>query len=118
MRQCALASADVVRLPLPDGHFITVKKELNAGEAVDLEYVTGNRTFPAVLAYLVGWSLVGFDETPIPYSPMQSVDERLSTLRALKASTFNAITTALLPHMRQSRQDIDEKKTIPEPAPA
>ena len=49
-----------VRLPLSDGDYLTVKKELNAGEYLDL--VTdgaAGKPFAVLLAYLVGWSLVG-----------------------------------------------------------
>ena len=37
MGRCRVASSDVIRLPLSDGDFLTVKKELNAGEGLDLE---------------------------------------------------------------------------------
>jgi len=118
MGRNAIASADVVRVPLPDGEFLTVKTELNAGEALDLADEPGNRTLAAVVAYLVGWSLVGQNDAPIPYSPAQSTDDRRDTLRALKSSTFEAITAALLPHIQKSRQAIAEKKTTPELEPA
>jgi hypothetical protein len=118
MGRCALASSDVVRLPLPDGEFLTVKTELTAGESIDLADEPGNRILAAVLAYLVGWSLVGFDDRPIPYSPAQSLEERRDTLRALKTTTFEAITAVLGPHIAASRRAIEEKKTIPEPVPA
>ena len=116
MGRSAIASGDVVRLPLPDGEYIVVKTELNAGEALDLDESPGSKTLATVIAFLVGWSLVGDTDQPLPYSPMMSIDERRDTLRALRASTFNAITDALLPHIRASRQAIEEKKSTPEPA--
>ena len=116
MGRSAIASADVVRLPLADGEYITVKTELNAGEALDLDETPGSRTLNTVIAYLVGWSLTGPNDQPLHYNPAQSLEERRDTLRALRAVTFNAITDALLPHIRASRRAIEEKKTPPEPA--
>ena len=113
MGHSAIASSDSVRLSLPDGDFILVKKELNTGESLDFDDEPGNRTLNAVLAYLVGWSLVGIDNQPLPYSPAQSSDERRATLRALKISTFEQITDALLPHIKAGRRVIEEKKTTP-----
>jgi len=115
---CHLASSDDIRLSLPDGHFLTVKKELNAGEGLDLDDSVGNRTIETILAYLVGWSLVGPDNTPLPYSPMQSIEERRATLRALKTAAMDDIGEALVPHIRANRRVVAEKKTIPEPVSA
>jgi len=115
---CHLASSDDIRLPLPDGHFLTVKKELNAGEGLDLDDSTGNRAIETILAYLVGWSLVGPENVPLPYSPMQSLDERRATLRALKTAAMDEIVEAILPHLRANRRRVEEKKTTPEPVNA
>jgi len=112
-----MVTPESVRLPLSDGDFITVKKELNAGEGLDLEAEPAPRTLPVILAYLVGWSFVGADNTPIPYSPMQSVDERRATLRNLDTATMDEIVEALAPHVRANRRSVEEKKTIPEPVP-
>jgi hypothetical protein len=111
MGRSALASAHSIRLPLADGDYITVKQELNAGESFDLDDEPGNRTLNTVVAYLVGWSLVGDDDVVIPYSPMQSVAERRDTLRAVKESIMKEITDALLPHLQAIRRAEQEKKT-------
>lgn len=118
MGRCRIASADVIRLPLSDGDFLTVKKELNAGEGLDLEAEPAPRTVAVILAYLVGWSFVGTDGIPIPYSPMQSVEERRDTVRSLDTATMDEIVEALGPHVRANRRAVEEKKTIPEPVPA
>ena len=118
MGRCRVASADVMRLPLSAGDFLTVKKELNAGEGLDLEAEPAPRTLAVILAYLVGWSFVGADNTPIPYSIMQGLDERRATLRALDTATMDEIVEALAPHVRANRRAVEEKKTIPEPVPA
>ncbi|HZD63875.1 MAG TPA: hypothetical protein VE200_13895, partial [Xanthobacteraceae bacterium] len=78
-----MVTPESVRLPLSDGDFITVKKELNAGEGLDLEAEPPPRTLPVILAYLVGWSFVGPGNIPIPYSLSQSAAERRDTLRSL-----------------------------------
>jgi hypothetical protein len=113
MGRCAIASSDAIRLPLSDGDFITVKKELNAGESLDLAEVPGNRTLAALLAYLVGWSLVGIGDAPIPYSPAQPLDERRDILRSLTESKLEEILAVLGPHIRAVRLAVDEKKTTP-----
>jgi hypothetical protein len=115
MGRCRVASADIVRLPISGGDFLTVKKELNAGEGLDLEAEPVPRTLAVILAYLVGWSLVGQDDTPIPFSPMQSLDERRATLRSLDTATMDEIVEALAPHVRANRRAVEEKKTTPEP---
>ena len=51
---------DTIRLPLSDGDFLTVIKELNAGEYLDM--LANQDAGPALarmLAYLVGWTCVG-----------------------------------------------------------
>jgi hypothetical protein len=118
MGRCRVASAEIVRLPLSDGDFLTVKKELNAGEGLDLEAEPLPRTLAVILAYVVGWSFVGPGGAPIPYSPMQSFDERRDTLRSLDTATMDEIVEALAPHVRANRRAIEEKKTIQEPVPA
>ena len=115
MGRCRMVTPESVRLPLSEGDFITVKKELNAGEGLDLEAEPAPRTLPVILAYLVGWSFVGADNTPIPYSPMQSVDERRATLRNLDTATMDEIVEALAPHLRANRRAVEEKKTTPTP---
>jgi len=111
MGRNSIASADVVRLVLPDGDFISVKQELNAGESIDLAHEPGDKILSTILAYVVGWSLVGQDEIPIPYSPMQSVDERRATLRALTLSRMQEIVAVLEPHVVATQKTVEEKKT-------
>jgi len=119
MGRCRIASADVVRLPLSDGDFLTVRKELNAGEGLDLEAIPpAQRTLATIQAYLVGWSFVGVGGAPLAYSLMQSVEERADVIRNLDTATMDEIVTALSAHIRANRRSIEEKKTIPELVPA
>jgi len=64
MGRCRIVTPESVRLPLSDGDFLTVKKELNAGEyhALVTEGAAG-KPFAVVIAYLVGWSLVGLGDS-------------------------------------------------------
>lgn len=119
MGRCRIVSPDVVRLPISDGDFLTVKRELNAGEYVD--YLTdraAGKFFALQLAYLVGWSLVGHGGAPIPYSPDQAIDERRDTLRSLDTATMHEIVIAVQAHEQANELAVQEKKTIPEPVPA
>jgi hypothetical protein len=113
MGRNSIASAEAIRLPLGDGDSITVKKELNAGESIDLANEPGDKILASIMAYLVGWTLVGADDMPIPYSPMQSSDERRATLRALTLSRMKEIVAVLEPHVTASQREADEKKTTP-----
>jgi len=105
-------------LSVSGGDFLTVKKELNAGEGLDLQAVQGDRTLAAILAYLVGWSFVGADDQPLPYHPMQSIEERRATLCNLDTATMDEIIDALGPHMLAARRAVEEKKTTPLPVTA
>jgi hypothetical protein len=116
MGRSRLASSDIVRVSLSDGDFLTVRKELNAGEGLDLEAAPPPRTLAVILAYLVGWSFVDDDQRPIPYSPTQAVEERRDTLRNLDTATMDEIVEALAMHVRANRRAVEEKKTTPEPA--
>jgi hypothetical protein len=108
---------ETIRLPLSDGDFLTVKKELNAGEYIDL--LTDNaagKFFAKQLAYLVSWTLVGPNDTPIPYSLAQPLEDRRDTLRSLDTATMVELVQAINDHEAANELAIQEKKRIPEPA--
>lgn len=108
---------ETIRLPLSDGDFLTVKKELNAGEYVDfLTAASGGQYFAKPLAYLVSWTLVGAGDAPIPYHISQSMDERRDTLRSLDTATIVEIMQAITDHEAANEIALAEKKRIPEPA--
>jgi hypothetical protein len=114
MGQSAIASAESLRLPVgTTGESITVKAELNAGEALDLRDAPGDKTLAVILAYLEGWTFVGPGDAPLPYSPQQSLADRRDTLRALKVSVLGAIVNALEPHVSAAQRAVEEKKTTP-----
>jgi len=115
MGRCRIVTPDAVRLPLSDGDFLTVKKELNAGEyhALVTEGVSG-KPFAVVIAYLIGWSLVGLGEQPIAYGLHQSTDERRDVLGSLDVPTIVEIVAALDAHQAANERAIQEKKTTHE----
>ena len=104
MARNRFVSGDVVRLPLSDGDFIDVKKELNAGEGRGIytslvkEMHFGEKAtldpqqvgLTKILAYIVGWSFVGADSKPVPFSA--------SALNNLDAETYAEIETAIDAH--------------------
>jgi hypothetical protein len=112
-----IVSPGTVRLPLSDGDFLTVKKELNAGEYLDLLTTSAAGGFFAKqLAYLVGWTLVGHNDAPIAFHLGLSLDERRDILRSLDTATITEIIAAIKQHEAANDLALEEKKTIPEPA--
>jgi hypothetical protein len=106
---------DIERLKLPDGYFVDVKKELNAGEYVALLTDQGKGVyFAKVLHYVVSWSLVGRDNKPLPYSLDMSAKDRLDTLGALNVATMKALIEAVDAHEVKQEQERTEKKMIPD----
>lgn len=117
MARCRVVLPDTIRLPLSDGDFLTVKKELNAGEYIDLvtEGAAG-KPFAVVVAYLVSWTLVGINDAPLAYSLGLSSDERRDVLRSLDVATLVELTGAIDGHANANERAVEEKKRTREPA--
>lgn len=112
-----VVSPGTVRLPLSDGDFLTVVRELNAGEYIDLLTAqSAGKFLSKQIAYLVSWTLVGANDAPIAYHLGMSVDERLDILRSLDTATLTEIVEAIKQHETANELALAEKKTIPEPA--
>lgn len=110
MGRCHIVVPEVVRLPLSDGDYIDIKKELNAGEYIDFNVdLSRGDFFARALAYLVGWSLFGADG-PLPYGPHLPIDDRRATLRNLKQEPLHEILKAIDDHVNARET---EKKTTP-----
>lgn len=105
MSRCRFVQPDIVRLPLSDGDFIDVKRELNAGEQRKLfagmvrdGVIPGEKTvldpeqvgITKLVAYLVGWSLVDAKGAPVPVSE--------AALKNLDVETYTEIMTAVDTH--------------------
>ena len=95
MARCRVVLPDTVRLPLTDGDFLIVKKELNAGEYIDslTDSATG-KAFPAVVAYLVGWTLVGVNDAPIA-DGLSGRSLRASAARSVASASTGSGSTAV-----------------------
>lgn len=115
---------EVIRLPLADGAFIDVKRELNAGEsrAVWADMVVGGVRpgelanydprkvgLTRILAYLVGWSATDADGRPIAVSE--------SALLGLTTESFREIANAIDEHEERQERALAEKKRIRASAP-
>lgn len=124
MSRCRIVQPEVVRLSLTDGDYIDIKKTLNAGEYRDLivgmakpshfgEAATVDREkvgITKILQYLLGWSLVGLEDKPLPYSPDLPEAARIATLRALDVMTFVEIEQAIDAHEAQNERERTERK--------
>lgn len=116
MARCRFVQPDVVRLPLSDGDWIDVKKELNAGEQrrvfsrlvkamhfnekaeVDPEQVGLSK----VVEFLVGWSFTDSGGKPVPVSE--------AAIGNLDGATYAEIVKAVDAHEEASDKARDERK--------
>jgi hypothetical protein len=107
---------DVVRLPLSEGEWIEVKKELNAGEQrrvftrlvkamhfnekaeIDPEQVG----FSKVVEFLVGWSLTDAAGKSVPVSE--------GAISSLDGETYNEIVKVIDAHEEAVDKAIEERK--------
>jgi hypothetical protein len=105
---------EVVRVPLSEGDYIDCKRELNAGEYYDLLTAMADRQkFAKILAYVVGWSLVGVDDQPIPYDIDDPEPARRDTIGALNKGTLRELIAALDKHEAAQEQLQAKKKATP-----
>ena len=115
---CPFVQPDVVRLPLSNGHFIDVKRELNAGEhrrvwanmvrdgvrpgeptVLDPERVG----LAQIMEYLVGWSFCDSHGAPVPISE--------AAVKNLQLPIFREVMTAIGVHENEQEQryELDRK---------
>jgi hypothetical protein len=110
MGRSRVVTPEIVRLPLSDGEWIDVKKELNAGEYVDMLAAMAERqSFFKILAYVTGWSLVAPDGQPLPYDVELPENVRRDTVRAQDKGTFREIVAGLDRH--EAAVEAAKKKT-------
>jgi len=96
MARCRLVQPEEIRLPLSDGDFLDVRRELTFGEhramlagqmklsPAGTEYVRDldKIGITIVLAYVLRWSLVDFEGRPLPFTE--------ATLRSLEPATVRS----------------------------
>lgn len=104
MARCRFVTPDVVRLPLSDGDWIDVKKELNAGESrkvfSDLvkDYRHGEKAqidpeqvgLSQILNYVIAWSFVDAAGKPVPFS--------VDALKNLSLADYKEVQAAIDAH--------------------
>lgn len=121
--RCRFVQPDLVRVPLTDGDWIDVKKELTTGEQREMfgemrrQFAPGEE--PVVdgvqigrarsAAYIIAWSFVDADGTPVPYSR--------AAYDALDTATSKEINQAINAHEDRVATERQEKKlTTPLPS--
>lgn len=118
MGRCRVVAPEVVRLPLSEGDFLDVTKELNAGEYFDLLTALSERkAFAKPIAYIVSWSLTGLDGGPLPYDLDLPEEVRRSTIRSLDKATLREIAAVLDRHEAAEQVALDAKKKTSAPLP-
>jgi hypothetical protein len=102
---------ELVRLPLSEGEYLDVHRELNAGQYIELlSALVDRKPFAKAVAYLVAWSFVGLDGQPLPYDLDLPEDVRRATLGALDKGTMREITAALDKHEAAEEAALEAKK--------
>lgn len=110
-----------VRIPLSDGDYIDVKKELNAGEYRALIYSQFSETeepkldyrkvgMAKILAYLLGWSFCGKHDERLPYRPDQPEEIRRATIDSLDQDTYRELVAAIDAHEAREAAALEVKK--------
>lgn len=118
-----LVYPEEVRLPLSDGDYIDVKKQLNAGEYRKVLYdqfkdTEGDKVvldhskvgMVKLLAYLLGWSFVGRNNDPIPYRLDQPEEIRRATIDSLDQDTYRELIAAINAHEAREEEALAAKK--------
>jgi hypothetical protein len=131
MSRNRLVYPEEVRLPLSEGDYIDVKKDLNAGEYRKLLYDQFKETdgdkvvldpskigISKLLAYLLGWSFVGRNQERIPYNVEQPEEIRRATIDSLDKETYRELIAAVTAHEEQQEAALAAKKKDPATAPA
>ena len=115
MPRCRFVQGDIVRLPLSEGDYVDVKKELTAGE---MRRVFAKQLKPSALGeptlldpeqvgraelseYVLAWSFVDAQGKPVPVSD--------AAIDMLDVDSYRELQTALDAHKAQVER---EKKTI------
>src|SRR3990172_6642074 len=119
MGRCRVSLPETSRLSLSDGDYLDVVKDLNAGEYADLLVnLVARKPFTKVMAYVVGWSLVGLENQPLTYNVTMPEDERIATIRSLDKATIHEIIAAIDKHEASVGKELEAKKKTRGGAPA
>lgn len=109
----------IVRLPLSNGDWIDIKKQLTHGEqdamlarfapvqtpGQPIQMQSQHVRTTTVLAFLHKWSFVNDDGEPVEYGPHIPEDDRVATLNALDPDAFDEIEAAINKHVEAREQE-------------
>jgi hypothetical protein len=116
MPRCRVVQPDVVKLPLSEGDWLEVKKQLNFGDHTRAAIKLYGRTLadgsrePDIetlgmsmeMAYIVAWSFRDADDKPIPVS--------FSALESFDRETVREIEAAVSTHAAAVTKEIADRK--------
>jgi len=71
-----------------------------------------------LLAYIVGWTFVGFDGQPLPYRPDEPEDIRRATIDGLDQDTYRELIAAVTAHEEREDAALEAQKKTRITAPA
>jgi hypothetical protein len=119
MSRCRVVVPETVRIPLSDGDWIDVKRELNAAEYLQQIRDMGDRkTFVKILAYVLAWSMIGPEGTALPWDPDADEAVRRAAVGALDKGTIREMIATLDRHEATQDAVLEAKKKTPSAAPA
>jgi hypothetical protein len=121
MARSWFVTPDTKRLPLPEGHWLEVKKRLTAGESRKAmsslvhEVRTDGRITPnlemvgkaEVLAYLVDWSLTDANGKTVS---IDTPARMLTAIDALDEDKFQLISNAVAEHVKEMEAEREAEK--------
>lgn len=128
MGRCRVVQPDIVRLPLSDGDWIEVKKDLTYGERTAASSaVIGEvkadgwmrphlemATLAQITAYLIDWSLVDTGDKRIP---IVTEAQKLAALKSLDDGSVDEIAKAIEAHAKRREAEIADAKNHPAGTP-
>jgi len=116
--------AEIVRLPLTEGDWIEVKRELTIGEArriyseayrsTDGAAVTVDAqiaSFARSATWIHAWSLLGIDGMPIAWPVNLPLRKKIAILEQLDVDTMVEIETAIAQHERDTETATEKNVT-------
>lgn len=128
-------SGDIERLPISDGDWIEIKKDLNNGDSLKVE--NAGRGTPVRLpdgliytpidwsmhdieraaVFLTDWSLHGTDDKPVALKDQNGVVQ-IEQLKAIDPATFKEINDAILAYVVKRMKEKNAQRTPPAAVPS
>ena len=122
MGRCRIVQPATDRIPISDGDWIEVKRDLTYGERTHASaavigevradgWMRPNLDGSAaqIVAYLVDWSLVDMEDKRIP---IRTDAEKLSAIKSLDEATVKEISDAIETHAKARDAELDAAKKL------